>query len=238
MTKTVVLCILDGWGHREDGSDNAIYQAKTPNWDKLLAGSPHSLLETSGLHVDLPEGQLGNSEVGHMNIGAGRVIRQDLPRIDAAIREGLLYEWPEMKDFIETLKASKGTCHLLGLLSPGGVHSHQRHIQALAELIASQGVPVAIHAFLDGRDTPPNSAEDYLTSLLDFIKEHSLISLATLSGRYYAMDRDNRWERIETAYNVIVAGKPSAQDPLAYLKESYAKGITDEFVEQIGRAHV
>lgn len=236
MTKTVVLCILDGWGHRKDGSDNAIYQAKTPHWDKLLEGSPHSLLETSGLHVGLPEGQMGNSEVGHMNIGAGRVILQDLPRIDAAIQEGLLYEWPEMKDFIKSLKASKGTCHLLGLLSPGGVHSHQRHIQALAELIASQGVPVAIHAFLDGRDTAPNSAEDYLTSLLDFIKGHSLISLASVTGRYYAMDRDKRWERIEKAYNVIVTGKPSAQGPLTYIKQSYAKGTTDEFIEPIAIA--
>ncbi|EKE09136.1 MAG: hypothetical protein ACD_16C00212G0017 [uncultured bacterium] len=233
MTKTVVLCVLDGWGHREEGEDNAICCAKTPHWDELLAESPHSLLEASELNVGLPEGQMGNSEVGHMNIGAGRIVPQDLSRIDAAIQQGLLYEWPEMKDFIGALKSSRGTCHLMGLLSPGGIHSHQRHIQALAEVIASQGVPVAIHAFLDGRDTPPQSAEAYLTSFLSFTKDHPHISLATLGGRYYAMDRDKRWERIEKAYSVMVAGKPSARDPVAYLKQCYAKGVTDEFVEPI-----
>ncbi|MBX9621849.1 MAG: 2,3-bisphosphoglycerate-independent phosphoglycerate mutase [Alphaproteobacteria bacterium] len=233
MTKTVVLCILDGWGHRENGADNAISLANTPHWDKLMADSPHTLLEASELNVGLPEGQMGNSEVGHMNIGAGRIILQDLPRIDEAIKQGSLYDLPELNDFIEKLKASNGSCHLMGLLSPGGIHSHQRHIQALAEIVASQGVPVVIHAFLDGRDTPPQSAEEYLTSLLHFMNDHSNITLGTLGGRYYAMDRDKRWERIEKAYNVMVSGQPSTQDPLAYLKQSYAKKINDEFVEPV-----
>src|SRR3990167_1942268 len=233
MTKTVVLCILDGWGHRENGEDNAISHAKTPHWDDLVAHSPHALLEASELNVGLPEGQMGNSEVGHMNIGAGRIILQDLPRIDEAVKQGLLYDLPELKEFIEKLKASKGTCHLMGLLSPGGIHSHQRHLQALAEVVASQGVPVAIHAFLDGRDTPPQSAEVYLTSLLHFIEDHKNITLPTLGGRYYGMDRDKRWERIEKAYTTMVSGKPVVQDPLAYLQQSYAKGINDEFVEPV-----
>lgn len=233
MTKTVVLCILDGWGYRENGEDNAISHAKTPHWDELITTSPHTLLEASELNVGLPEGQMGNSEVGHMNIGAGRIILQDLPRIDEAIKQGALYDLPELNDFIEKLKASKGSCHLMGLLSPGGIHSHQRHIQAIAEVVASQGVPVIIHAFLDGRDTPPQSAEEYLISLLHFMQDHSNITLGTLGGRYYAMDRDKRWERIEKAYGVMVNGKPSTQDPLAYLKQSYAKEINDEFVEPV-----
>lgn len=236
MTKTVVLCILDGWGYRENSADNAISRAKTPHWDELMANSPHTLLEASELNVGLPEGQMGNSEVGHMNIGAGRIILQDLPRIDEAIKQGSLYELPELNDFIEKLKISKGTCHLMGLLSPGGIHSHQRHIQALAEVVASQGVPVIIHAFLDGRDTPPQSAEEYLTSLLHFMQDHPNITLGTLGGRYYAMDRDKRWERIEKAYDVMVSGQPSTQDPLVYLKQSYAKGINDEFVESVAVA--
>ncbi|MDI9635416.1 2,3-bisphosphoglycerate-independent phosphoglycerate mutase [Kamptonema cortianum] len=236
MTKTVVLCILDGWGYRENGQDNAISHAKTPHWDELITTSPHTLLEASERNVGLPEGQMGNSEVGHMNIGAGRIILQDLPRIDEAIKQGALYDLPELNDFIEKLKASKGSCHLMGLLSPGGIHSHQRHIQAIAEVVASQGVPVIIHAFLDGRDTPPQSAEEHLNSLLHFMQDHSNITLGTLGGRYYAMDRDKRWERIEKAYNVMISGQPSTQDPLTYLKQSYAKRINDEFVEPIAVA--
>lgn len=236
MTKTVVLCILDGWGHRENGADNAISRAKTPHWDELMANSPHTLLEASELNVGLPEGQMGNSEVGHMNIGAGRIILQDLPRIDEAIKQGLLYELPELNDFIEKLKASKGTCHLMGLLSPGGIHSHQRHIQALAEVVANQDIPVIIHAFLDGRDTSPQSAGEYLTSLLHFMNNHANITLGTLGGRYYAMDRDKRWERIEKAYDAMVNAKPLTQAPLAYLQQSYAKGINDEFIEPVAIA--
>jgi len=236
MTKTVVLCILDGWGHRENGKDNAISRAKTPHWDELMASSPHTLLEASELNVGLPEGQMGNSEVGHMNIGAGRVILQDLPRIDEAITEGSLSDLPELNDFIKKLKTSKGTCHLMGLLSPGGIHSHQRHIEAIAEIVAKEDIPVVIHGFLDGRDTPPQSAQAYITTLLYFMKDHPNMSLGTLGGRYYAMDRDKRWDRIEKAYDVMAHGKPSTSDPLTYLQQSYAKGINDEFVEPVAIA--
>lgn len=160
MKKNVILCILDGWGHRVDGVDNAIAQAHTTHWDKILATSPHTLLEASELNVGLPKGQMGNSEVGHTNIGAGRIILQDLPRIDDAISTHTLESLSPLRDFINTLKKSGGTCHLLGLLSPGGIHSHERHIKALAALLAEHGVPVAIHAFLDGRDTPPTKRRD------------------------------------------------------------------------------
>lgn len=230
MIKSVVLCILDGWGHRDNGADNAIALAKTPHWDALLEQSSHTLLEASELNVGLPEGQMGNSEVGHMNIGSGRLILQDLPRIDKAITNHTLEQESALKDFIKTLKDTKGTCHLLGLLSPGGIHSHLHHIQALAGILSDQGIPVAIHAFLDGRDTPPQSAESYLSSLLAFIKSHPLVSLATVGGRYYGMDRDKRWERIEKAYQAIVEGTPKAHDALDYLHESYKTGLTDEFV--------
>lgn len=185
MTKAVVLCILDGWGHRENGPDNAILSSKTPHWDDLLDHSLHTLLEASELNVGLPEGQMGNSEVGHMNIGAGRVILQDLPRIDQAIALHTLEEMGPLKTFIEKLKASRGTCHLLGLISPGGIHSHERHIIALARIIADQGIPVAFHAFLDGRDTPPQSAETYLRGFLKATQDHPNITLATMGGRYF-----------------------------------------------------
>jgi len=230
MAKAVVLCILDGWGHRENGPDNAIAHAKTPHWNDLVASSPHTLLEASELNVGLPTGQMGNSEVGHMNIGAGRVFLQDLPRIDEAINNHTLETQPALKDYISQLKKTGGTCHLLGLLSPGGIHSHDRHIKALAAILANQGIPVAVHAFLDGRDTPPKSAEEYLSSFLKFTKEHPGITLATIGGRYYGMDRDKRWDRVEKAYETIVEGKPHANNPLAYLHQSYEKGTTDEFV--------
>jgi 2,3-bisphosphoglycerate-independent phosphoglycerate mutase len=230
MAKSVVLCILDGWGHRENGSDNAISHAKTPHWNDLMAHCSHTLLEASELNVGLPIGQMGNSEVGHMNIGAGRVILQDLPRIDEAISHHTLRDMEPLKDFIQSLKESGGTCHLLGLLSPGGIHSHERHIKALATHLAEMGIPVAIHAFLDGRDTSPKSAEAYLSSLLSFIKKHPSITLATVGGRYYAMDRDKRWERIEKAYEVMVTGKPQIKDPITYVAQSYDGGTTDEFI--------
>jgi 2,3-bisphosphoglycerate-independent phosphoglycerate mutase len=230
MSKAVVLCILDGWGYRENGSDNAIARAKTPHWDDLMAHSPHTLLEASELNVGLPKGQMGNSEVGHMNIGAGRLILQDLPRIDEAIRDHTIGDLIPLKDFIKALKESGGTCHLLGLLSPGGIHSHETHIKALSAILADQGVPVAIHAFLDGRDTPPQSADAYLSALLTFIKDYPLITLATIGGRYYGMDRDKRWDRIEKAYETIVKGTPRTENALTYLHQSYEGGITDEFV--------
>jgi 2,3-bisphosphoglycerate-independent phosphoglycerate mutase len=226
----VVLCILDGWGYRAESADNAIALAQTPVWDDLIAGSPHAFLETSGLAVGLPDGQMGNSEVGHMNLGAGRVVMQDLPRIDLAVADGSLAQNPALTKAIAALKASGGTAHILGLLSPGGVHSHQNHIVALARVIAAAGVPVAIHGFLDGRDTPPSSAKGFVETVLAEVAGTS-ISIATLSGRYYAMDRDKRWDRVTLTYQALVEGKgPKAADPVAAIEASYADGKTDEFV--------
>ena len=159
-TGPVVLCILDGWGHRVERENNAFALADTPHLDNLFASCPHALLETSGLHVGLPDGQMGNSEVGHMNIGGGRVVAQDLPRIDAAIASGALAQSPDMADFIAKAKTGSNTCHLMGLLSPGGVHSHQDHIVALARILNNAGIRVVVHAFMDGRDTPPTSGAD------------------------------------------------------------------------------
>lgn len=233
MSKAVVLCILDGWGHRDNGPDNAIIHAKTPHWDDLLTHSPHTLLEASESNVGLPEGQMGNSEVGHMNIGAGRLILQDLPKIDEAIVSDTLKERPPLKTFVEKLKVSKGTCHLLGLLSPGGIHSHENHIIALALILAEQGIPVAFHGFLDGRDTPPESAKTYVTSFLKAIQDHPNITLASLGGRYFGMDRDKRWNRVEKAYDTIVNGLPCVDEVLSYLDQNYQKEITDEFIPPV-----
>jgi 2,3-bisphosphoglycerate-independent phosphoglycerate mutase len=229
--RPVVLCILDGWGHRKERADNGILLAQTPNWHRFMATSPHALLQASELFVGLPKGQMGNSEVGHTNLGAGRVVLQDLPRIDAAIADGSLAKNPRLDDFIGKLKASRGTAHLLGLVSPGGVHSHQDQIAALAGIIADAGVPVAVHAFLDGRDTPPRSAVGYLKKFLADIKRHPASRLATVSGRYYAMDRDKRWDRIGSAYVAMVeAHGETAPDPIAAVEQSYAAGKDDEFV--------
>jgi len=229
--KPVVLCILDGWGHRVECEDNAICQADTPNWDRFLAERPHALLDASEHEVGLPDGQMGNSEVGHMNIGAGRVVLQDLPRIDAALEDGSLAENPALRDFIGTLKASGGTAHLVGLLSPGGVHSHQRHIAALARAISEAGVPVAVHALLDGRDTPPRSALDYLAEFERAIAGADGVAVATVGGRYWGMDRDQRWERIERAYDAMVDGKGErAESARAAVEAGYERGENDEFV--------
>ncbi len=236
MTKTqkpkpVVLCILDGWGERSPEDDNAIALAPTPNWDRLVKQYPTSRLQASALEVGLPTGQMGNSEVGHMNLGAGRIVMQDLPRIDQAVKDGSLAKNEALKNYITALKKSGGTCHLMGLLSPGGVHSTQNHMAALAEYIGKAGVPVAIHAFLDGRDTPPSSGKKFM---LDFIETMAPIGgfrIATVSGRYYAMDRDNRWDRVSKAYAALVAGQgEKAGDPLSAVSQSYDKEVTDEFV--------
>ncbi len=230
-SRPVVLCILDGWGHRSERTDNAILQARTPNWNRFIAECPHALLQASELFVGLPMGQMGNSEVGHMNIGAGRVVMQDLPRIDAAIADGSLAANPRLADFIAGLTASGGTAHLLGLLSPGGVHAHQDHITALARLLAASGVPVAVHALLDGRDTPPRSARDYLAKFLADTRDTPEVRIATVGGRYYAMDRDQRWDRVETAYRALVdAEGESAADPLSAIERGYAAGQSDEFL--------
>jgi len=229
--KPVVLCILDGWGHRTDREDNAIALAHTPTWDRLLATCPHALVETSGLDVGLPHGQMGNSEVGHMNIGGGRVMTQDLPRIDIAVADNSIAKIPALVDFIAKLKASGGAAHLLGLLSPGGVHSHQDHIAALARIIDQAGVPVRIHAFLDGRDTPPQSAAGFMEKFLGDIADLKNTKVATVGGRYYGMDRDKRWDRVEKAYLAITEAQgDKASDPLKAIATSYAANVTDEFV--------
>ncbi|MSP47949.1 MAG: 2,3-bisphosphoglycerate-independent phosphoglycerate mutase [Alphaproteobacteria bacterium] len=226
--KPVVLCILDGWGHRaEPADDNAILKARTPNLDRLAKASPVSYLDASELHVGLPKGQMGNSEVGHMNLGAGRVVMQDLPRIDQAIEDGALATMPPLLRFIDRLKASRGTCHLMGLLSPGGVHSHQNHMAALAKAVAAAGVPVAVHAFLDGRDTPPKSADAFL---LRFLAD-SGARIATVAGRYFAMDRDKRWDRVEAAWKTIVLAEGDrVQEARSAVTAAYAAGKSDEFV--------
>jgi 2,3-bisphosphoglycerate-independent phosphoglycerate mutase len=229
--RPALLCILDGWGWRTDPTDNAIAQARTPNYTKLLAECPHALLQTSGRAVGLPSGQMGNSEVGHMNIGAGRVVTQDLPRIDAAIEDGSLAQNPALLDLMRKTKAAKGGVHLMGLLSPGGVHSHQHQMAALVKILSAAGLPVFVHAFLDGRDTPPKSARGFIEKFLKDVEGLGGVRLATMAGRYYAMDRDKRWDRIEKAYAALVeASARRFDDVFAALDASYAENITDEFV--------
>ncbi|WP_339862836.1 2,3-bisphosphoglycerate-independent phosphoglycerate mutase [Paremcibacter congregatus] len=230
-TKPVVLCILDGWGSRNETVDNAIRLAHTPNYDRLTQTCPMAYLETSGLAVGLPEGQMGNSEVGHTNLGSGRVVLQDLPKIDKAIADGDLPRIPTLQDAIAQYKTSGGTCHLMGLLSPGGVHSHQDHMVALASALSDAGVPVAVHGFLDGRDVPPSSAEKYVEQFESDIAALPNVKIATLSGRYYAMDRDKRWDRVEKAYRAIVCAEgETASSPRDAIARSYAAKVTDEFV--------
>ena len=235
--RPVVLCILDGWGLRKESADNAVALAATPNWDRLVTSCPMGQLACSGADVGLPDGQMGNSEVGHLNLGAGRVVWQDLPRINRAIDDGSLAASPTLNDFIAKLKASGGACHLVGLVSPGGVHAHQDHIAALAKIVAAAGVQVHIHALTDGRDTPPESAADYIAQLEKSIADVNDADIATVCGRYFAMDRDNRWERVSRAYNLIVSGESNGSFDDAYdaIKSSYAAGTTDEFIEPVRR---
>ena len=227
--RPVMLVILDGWGWRDDAADNAVRQAKTPTFDRLWQTGPHGLLHTSGKDVGLPGGQMGNSEVGHLNIGAGRVVMQDLPRIGAAIADGAIERAPALVDLIATLKQSGGTCHLVGLVSPGGVHSHQDHAAALAKILAAAGVPTRLHAFTDGRDTPPQSAADDLARLTAALP--ASVKIATVCGRYFAMDRDKRWDRVEKAYRAIVeADGPRFADAPAIVADAYANNKFDEFI--------
>jgi 2,3-bisphosphoglycerate-independent phosphoglycerate mutase len=229
--RPALLCILDGWGWRADPTDNAIAAARTPNYTKLLADCPHALLQTSGRAVGLPTGQMGNSEVGHMNIGAGRVVAQDLPRIDAAIEDGSLATNSVLLELIAKTKAVKGGVHLMGLLSPGGVHSHQDHMAALVKILSNAGLPVLVHAFLDGRDTPPRSARGFLEKFLKDIEACPGVRLATVSGRYYAMDRDKRWDRVSKCYGALVdAAGQRFDDAFAALDASYAADLSDEFL--------
>ena len=230
MSKPVVLCILDGWGLRAEREANAVALADTPNFDRLMAECPNTTLTAQGTAVGLPEGQMGNSEVGHMNIGAGRTVWMDLPRIDNAIADGSFDANPVLQAFISKLKASGGTAHLAGLVSPGGVHSHQRHIAQAAKVVAAAGVPVLIHAITDGRDVAPKSALLSLAELEAAIP--ATAKLATVIGRFYAMDRDNRWDRVQAAFDVMVAAKGPRGDTAAQVVEaSYANDQTDEFIE-------
>ena len=230
--RPVVLCVLDGWGHRAESENNAIALAETPVWDRLTGARAWGLLETAGAAVGLPEGQMGNSEVGHMTIGAGRVIPQDLPRIDAAVADGSLARNPALLSLVRRLRKSGGRCHLMGLVSPGGVHAHQDHIAALARIVSEAGVPVRIHAFLDGRDVPPRSAGADLPRFEAALRDLPDVRIATVSGRYYAMDRDRRWERTARARDALVSAEGcAAASAQAAVAESYAREVGDEFVE-------
>ncbi len=227
--RPVMLVILDGWGWREETADNAIRQAKTPVFDRLWQSVPHGFLRTSGKDVGLPDGQMGNSEVGHLNIGAGRVVVQDLPRIGKAIASGEIARASALTDLIAKLKAGGGTCHLIGLVSPGGVHSHQDHAAALAKLLDQAGIRTLLHAFTDGRDTPPQSAADDVKRLAAALP--AAVKIATVCGRYFAMDRDKRWDRVEKAYNAIVeADGPHFADAGAAIADAYANKKFDEFI--------
>ncbi len=227
--RPVMLMILDGWGWREEAENNAVRLAHTPHFDRLWAASPHAFLKTSGLDVGLPPGQMGNSEVGHLNLGAGRVVMQDLPRINQAIADGSLRQALAASGLVDALKASGGACHLLGLVSPGGVHAHQDHAVALAHLLVEQDIPVRIHIFTDGRDTPPRSAAGYVRAFAAALPPQAVI--ASLTGRYFAMDRDHRWERVETAWRAMVLGEgPEFADAASAIEAAYAQGVTDEFI--------
>jgi len=230
--KPLLLLILDGWGHRDDPADNALAQARLPNWRRLLADCPHTLVHTEGRFVGLPDGQMGNSEVGHMNIGAGRIVYQDLTRIDAAIEDGGFFVNAELVAACRGARAAGGTLHLFGLLSPGGVHSHEQHLFAMIELARREGVAdIAVHAFLDGRDTPPRSAGPSLERLQALCADGD-VRIATVIGRYYAMDRDKRWDRVERAWKAIVEADADdvASDAITALEAAYGRGENDEFV--------
>ncbi len=231
--KPVVLIILDGWGHREDPSDNAIAAAATPTWDRLWRDAPHTLISGSGLDVGLPEGQFGNSEVGHMSLGSGRVVYQSISRIDQAIADGSFDDNEAYLTAIDKAVASGNAVHVMGLLSPGGVHSHERQLFAALRLAASRGAKhIYLHAFLDGRDTPPRSAAPSLAAAEECFEELGVGRIATISGRYYAMDRDQRWDRVQPVYDLLTGGPAPQQSTSAAgaLEDAYARDESDEFV--------
>ena len=236
--RPVMLVVLDGWGWREEPADNAVRQAHTPAFDRLWETCPHALLRASGEDVGLPQGQMGNSEVGHLNIGAGRKVLQELPRINAAIADGDIGRAPALLALIQCLRQTGGTCHLMGLASPGGVHSHQDHAVELARVLAGANVPTVVHAFTDGRDTPPRSAHEHISRLIELLPPSAPI--ATICGRYYAMDRDNRWDRVAKAYDAIAAADGRHfLDARAVIADAYAHEIGDEFVVPavVGKYH-
>ena len=228
-TRPVMLVILDGFGWREEVADNAVRLARTPTFTALWNASPHAFLHASGREVGLPDGQMGNSEVGHLNIGAGRVIKQELVRIGDAVEDGKIAETPTFKALTTALKSSGGTCHLLGLVSPGGVHSHQDHAVALANYLHAAGIRTVVHAITDGRDTPPQSSGEDLARLQAALPPG--VPVATVTGRYFALDRDKRWDRVAQAYNAIAeAVGPRADSPAEAIQSAYATGKFDEFV--------
>jgi 2,3-bisphosphoglycerate-independent phosphoglycerate mutase len=231
--KPTGLIILDGWGHREATDFNAIAQANTPNWDALWDNYPHTLINTSGNVVGLPEGQMGNSEVGHLNLGAGRVVYQEFTRISKAIDDGDFFHNDALNTTMETLAASGKALHLLALLSDGGVHSHIYHLKATIKMATDKGVKhIYIHAFTDGRDVAPKSAEDYIGDLERFLASHPDARIATLIGRYFALDRDNRWDRVQKAYNLIANGdsEHTAHRAINAVEQAYHRGEVDEFL--------
>ncbi|HEX7696447.1 MAG TPA: 2,3-bisphosphoglycerate-independent phosphoglycerate mutase [Candidatus Acidoferrum sp.] len=232
--KPIVLTVLDGWGYRAERKGNAIALARKPAYDQLIQKFPNTLIHTSGPFVGLPEGQMGNSEVGHMNMGAGRIVHMDTTRIDLLIANRQLQNVPLFQQAMERGRARQ--LHLVGLLSDGGVHSHIQHLFALLEMAKQQKVEkVFAHCFMDGRDTPPNSGRDYVRQLQQKMRELGVGEIATLVGRYYVMDRDNRWERVELAYRALVHGEAETRtdDPIAALQRSYEAGVTDEFIKPI-----
>jgi 2,3-bisphosphoglycerate-independent phosphoglycerate mutase len=231
--KPLVLTILDGWGYSPKTENNAIALARKPTYDKLLAEYPNTLIYTSGRHVGLPEGQMGNSEVGHLNIGAGRVVYMDIVRIDMMIENGEFFKHPVLLDAMTHAKANGRKLHIFGLISDGGVHSLDTHLFALLKMCKQQNVErVFVHCFMDGRDTPPNSGAGFVEELQQKMREYGVGKIASVSGRYYAMDRDKRWERIKKAFDAMVHGKGEgiATEPVQGIKESYNKGVTDEFI--------
>ncbi|KFX71295.1 phosphoglycerate mutase [Pseudomonas taeanensis MS-3] len=232
--KPLVLIILDGFGHSDNPEHNAIHAANTPVYDRLRASQPHGLISGSGMDVGLPDGQMGNSEVGHMNLGAGRVVYQDFTRVTKAIRDGEFFDNPTITGAVDQAVQAGKAVHILGLLSDGGVHSHQEHIAAMAELAAQRGAEkIYLHAFLDGRDTPPKSAQSSIELLDATFAKLGKGRIASLIGRYFAMDRDNRWDRVEQAYKLIVDGQGqyTASNAVAGLQAAYERGESDEFVK-------
>lgn len=234
MNKPLVLIILDGWGHAPASAANAISLARKPNYDGLLRDFPNTLIQTSGRYVGLPNGQMGNSEVGHLNIGAGRVVYMDITKIDLMIENGDLFSNPVLLEGIKNARSGGRQLHLCGLLSDGGVHSHQNHLYALLRMAKQNGVDrVLIHCFMDGRDTLPTSGANYLQQLQQKIREYGVGKIASINGRYYAMDRDKKWDRELKSFDAMVNGKGEGGtyvDPVQGTKDSYNRDVTDEFI--------
>src|SRR6202048_5149569 len=232
--KPLVLIILDGWGHRAETRANAIALARKPTYDRLLRDSPNTLIQTSGQYVGLPDGQMGNSEVGHLNIGAGRIVHMDSTRIELMIQNGEFFSHPVLLSTMKNARSGGRRVHLFGLVSDGGVHSYQTHLYALLRMAKQNGVDrVYVHAFMDGRDTLPTNGAGYLEQLQQKMRGYSTGKIASVNGRYYAMDRDRRWERIAKAFNAMVYGNGEGGkyvDPVQGIKDSYNKGVTDEFI--------